>query len=48
MKIILYIILVFVVVFSFFGLLMCIEYLKYWKRKLVLKLRLKLTKEVKK
>lgn len=41
MKVILFIILAFVVVFSVFGLLMCIEYLRYWKRCLVLNLRTK-------
>lgn len=48
MKIILYIFLVFLCVFALFGLLICIEYLKYYKRKIVLKLRDKLDKEVKK
>lgn len=44
MKLLFWIATVFIVVFAFFGLLMCIEYLKYWKRKIVLELRLRLNK----
>lgn len=40
-KLLLWILIIFIAVFAFFGLLICIEYLKYWKRLLVLKLRLK-------
>lgn len=46
MKILGYIIIIFIAVFAFFGLLICIEYLKYFKRKIVLKLNSKLHKEV--
>lgn len=46
MKILGYIIIIFIAVFSFFGLLICIEYLKYFKRKIVLNLNSKLHKEV--
>ena len=46
MKILVYIIIIFIAVFAFFGLLICIEYLKYFKRKIVLKLNSKLHKEV--
>lgn len=46
MKILGYIFIIFIVVFAFFGLMICVEYLKYFKRKIVLRLRCKLAKEV--
>lgn len=41
-KLLLWVIVMFAVVFAFFGLLICIEYLKYFKRKIVLQLNSKL------
>ena len=41
-----WVIIIFIVVFAFFGLLICIEYLRYFKRKIVLRLNDKLCAEV--
>lgn len=49
MKLLVWIAFAFIIVFSLYGILICIEYLKYWKRLIQLKLRLKLkSKEVQK
>lgn len=46
MKILGYLFIILVVIFAIFGFLILIEYLKYFKRKIVLKLNSKLHKEV--
>lgn len=43
-KLIGWVIIAFIVVFAFFGLLICIEYFKYFKRKIVLQLNSKLNR----
>lgn len=43
-KLLLWVFIAFIVVFAFFGLLICIEYLKYFKRKIALKLNSKLNR----
>ena len=44
-KLLSFIAIIFIVVFSIFVLLICIEYLRYFKRKIVLNLRLKINKQ---
>lgn len=41
-----WVIIIFIVVFAFFGLLICIEYLRYFKRKIALRLNDKLCAKV--
>lgn len=47
MKILGYLFLILICIFAIFGFLILIEYLKYFKRKIVLKLKYKLNTEVK-
>lgn len=42
-----YLFLILIAIFSIFGFLILIEYLRFWKRLFVLKLKLKFKKEVK-